>query len=72
MNPSMSEDRMPSRYSVSGNGDHGYAMLHRAIEMAESLGIINHKKRELKTSQMSEDMIISIKRTAWGLYQIDT
>ncbi|RAH78941.1 hypothetical protein BO86DRAFT_402285 [Aspergillus japonicus CBS 114.51] len=60
------------RYSVSGNGDHGYAMLHRAIEMAESLGIINHKRRELKTSQMSEDMIISIKRTAWGLYQIDT
>lgn len=47
-------------------------MLHRAIEMAESLGIVNKPNLHLSASQMSEDMIVSIKRTAWGLFQVDT
>lgn len=48
-------------------------MLHRAIEMGESLGIVNKKTDlRLSVSQMSEDMIVSIKRTAWGLFQVDT
>ncbi|PYH95651.1 pathway-specific regulatory protein [Aspergillus ellipticus CBS 707.79] len=60
------------RYSLSGYDDWGYAMLHRAIEMAESIGIVNSPGLHLRPSQMSEDMIVSIKRTAWGLFQADT
>ncbi|KAJ5143224.1 pathway-specific regulatory protein [Penicillium bovifimosum] len=60
------------RYSVLGNENFGYAMLNRAIEMAEELGIVNRPKRTLNSSQMSEDMLVSVKRTAWGLFQIDT
>ncbi|KAJ5542906.1 pathway-specific regulatory protein [Penicillium sp. DV-2018c] len=60
------------RYSVLGNDNFGYAMLNRAIEMAEELGIVNHPKRTLDSSQMSEDMSVSVKRTAWGLFQIDS
>ncbi|OJJ67106.1 hypothetical protein ASPBRDRAFT_136604 [Aspergillus brasiliensis CBS 101740] len=61
------------RYSLSGHNDWGYTMLHRATEMGESLGIINKKTDlRLSVSQMSDDMIVSIKRTAWGLFQVDT
>ncbi|GKZ81166.1 hypothetical protein AnigIFM56816_005678 [Aspergillus niger] len=61
------------RYSLSGHDDWGYTMLHRAIEMGESLGIVNQKTGlRLSLSQMSEDMIVSVKRTAWGLFQVDT
>ncbi|KAJ5748912.1 pathway-specific regulatory protein [Penicillium nucicola] len=59
-------------YSNLGNNDFGYAMLHQATEMAEEMGIINRKKLNLNKSQMSEEMIRSLKRTAWGLFQIDT
>lgn len=57
---------------MSGNNDHGYFMLHRAVEMAEALGIVNSPRLNLNQSNMSEEMISSIKRTAWGLFQIDT
>ena len=57
---------------MSGDDDYGYSMLHRATEMAEALGIINSPQLKLDPSRMSEDMITSIKRTAWGLFQIDT
>ncbi|KAJ5176127.1 pathway-specific regulatory protein [Penicillium canariense] len=61
------------RYSMSGNDNFGYTMLHRAIEMAESLGIVNNAKEiNLEASHFSKDMRRSIKRTAWGLFQIDT
>lgn len=60
------------RYSVLGNEDFGYTMLHRAIEMAEELGIVNSEKLSLSSSQLSEEMIRSIQRTAWGIFQIDT
>ncbi|KAJ5595139.1 pathway-specific regulatory protein [Penicillium hispanicum] len=61
------------RYSLSGQDNHGYTMLHRAISMAESIGIVNNTRKTcLETSQFSEDMIRSLKRTAWGLFQIDT
>ncbi|GIJ85165.1 hypothetical protein Asppvi_004021 [Aspergillus pseudoviridinutans] len=60
------------RYSMSGDDDLGYTMLHRAIEMAESLGIINGPDLDLDKMQMSEEMRSSIKRTAWGLFQVDT
>lgn len=55
-----------------GNADFGYTMLHRAIEMAEELGIVNHQKLVLNRSHMSEEMTRSVKRTAWGLFQVDT
>jgi hypothetical protein len=55
-----------------GNDNFGYTMLHRAIEMAEDLKIVNSDHRELNRSQFSEEMVASIKRTAWGLFQIDT
>ncbi|CAG8072268.1 unnamed protein product [Penicillium salamii] len=60
------------RYSVLGNEDFGYTMLHRAIEMAEQLGIVNSDQLSLRSHQLSEDMIRSIQRTAWGIFQIDT
>ncbi|GKZ24426.1 hypothetical protein AbraIFM66951_010482 [Aspergillus brasiliensis] len=61
------------RYSLSGHNDWGYTMLHRATEMGESLGLVNKKTDlRLSVSQMSDDMIVSIKRTAWGLFQVDT
>ncbi|KAJ5788218.1 pathway-specific regulatory protein [Penicillium paradoxum] len=60
------------RYSVLGHDNFGYTMLHRAIEMAEELKIVNNNKLSLNSSQMSEEMLVSVKRTAWGLFQIDT
>lgn len=58
---------------MDGTDNFGYAMLNRAIEMAESLGIVNNtKKLRLEGPYMSEDMVTSLKRTAWGLFQIDT
>jgi hypothetical protein len=47
-------------------------MLHQAIEMAEEMGIINHEKLKLNKSQMSGEMIRSLERTSWGLFQVDT
>ncbi|OQD70217.1 hypothetical protein PENDEC_c025G02945 [Penicillium decumbens] len=61
------------RYSMDGSDNFGYMMLHRAIGMAESLGIVNNtRKPRLEEAHMSKDMIRSLKRTAWGLFQIDT
>ncbi|KAL5343576.1 hypothetical protein BJX70DRAFT_393636 [Aspergillus crustosus] len=60
------------RYSMVGDDDNGYIMLNQALEMAESLGIINSPELTLNRAHMSEDMISSVKRTAWGLFQIDT
>ncbi|KAL3474810.1 fungal-specific transcription factor domain-containing protein [Aspergillus californicus] len=60
------------RYSMVGDDDNGYLMLNNALEMAEALGIINNKHLRLNPSHMSQDMISSVKRTAWGLFQIDT
>lgn len=59
------------RYSLSGRDGFGYIMLNRAIEMAETLGIVNNTKN-LELPYHSKDMIRSLKRTAWGLFQIDT
>ncbi|KAJ5681877.1 uncharacterized protein N7477_001817 [Penicillium maclennaniae] len=61
------------RYSLSGYDNNGYTMLHQAIGMAESLGIVNKAKMiNLDTPHISKDMISSLQRTAWGLFQIDT
>lgn len=63
---------MVRRYSMSGEEDNGYALLNLAVEMGEALGIINGPKLNLSKTHMTEDMISSIKRTAWGLFQVDT
>ncbi|KAL4779790.1 fungal-specific transcription factor domain-containing protein [Aspergillus varians] len=60
------------RYSMVGDDDNGYTMLNQALSMAEALGIVNSPQLNLNRSHMSEDMISSVKRTAWGLFQIDT
>ena len=61
-----------ARYSMSGEDDLGYRMLHQAIWTGESLGLIGPRKVRLNPGQISDDMDISIKRTAWGLFHIDT
>ncbi|KAE8348840.1 hypothetical protein BDV28DRAFT_152443 [Aspergillus coremiiformis] len=60
------------RYSISGYNDLGYKMLHQAIWTGESLGLIGPKVFKLISGQLTEDMNTSIKRTAWGLFHIDT
>ncbi|KAB8220181.1 hypothetical protein BDV33DRAFT_100352 [Aspergillus novoparasiticus] len=63
---------MGTRYAVSGEDDLGYTMLNIAIEMAEALGIINREPLDLSKLQLSDEMITSVKRTAWGVFQVDT
>jgi hypothetical protein len=45
------------KYSLSEYDNHEFTMLHRALEMAESLVIVNDTKRlRMKTPHFSEDM----------------
>ncbi|KAI9925732.1 hypothetical protein MW887_005534 [Aspergillus wentii] len=60
------------RYSISGNDDLGYIMLHQAIRAGESLGLIGPKRVRLSPEELTEDMETSVKRTAWGLFHVDT
>ncbi|GAB1196172.1 hypothetical protein APSETT444_005439 [Aspergillus pseudonomiae] len=60
------------RYSISGHNDLGYKMLHQAIWTGESLGLIGPKVFKFSSGQLTDDMDVSIKRTAWGLFHIDT
>ncbi|KAE8401005.1 pathway-specific regulatory protein [Aspergillus pseudonomiae] len=60
------------RYAMSGEDDLGYTMLNLAIEMAEALGIINREPLNLSKLQLSDEMITSVQRTAWGVFQVDT
>ncbi|KAF5861190.1 hypothetical protein ETB97_000503 [Aspergillus alliaceus] len=60
------------RYAMSGEDDLGYTMLNLAIDMGESLGLINHDPLDLSKMQLSDEMITSVTRTAWGLFQVDT
>lgn len=57
---------------MTGEDDNGYMMLNQAIAMAEALGIINSPRLDLNRLGMSDEMVSSLKRTAWGLFQIDT
>ncbi|KAH8431122.1 Zn(II)2Cys6 transcription factor [Aspergillus melleus] len=60
------------KYSLSGDNDLGYKMLHQAIWTGESLGLIGPRIFRMEPGHMPEDMDISVKRTAWGLFHIDT
>lgn len=59
-------------YSTVGNDDLGYKMLHRAVQMGEKLGLVNDHGPLPEETQPSQDKIDSVRRTAWGLFQIDT
>ena len=60
------------RYSLAGDDDLGYRMLHRAIRMGESLGLVGDRALKVIPEQWSYDMDVSLKRTAWGLFHVDT
>jgi hypothetical protein len=52
--------------------DLGYVMLHRAVRMGTSLGIIGSEGLNRVFENLSDDMLTSARRTAWGLFQLDT
>lgn len=47
-------------------------MLHQAIRTGESLGLVGDKGLKVIPEQLSHDMDVSLRRTAWGLFHIDT
>ncbi|KAJ5389146.1 uncharacterized protein N7496_000214 [Penicillium cataractarum] len=63
---------MYERYSMSRTDDLGYMMLHEAIRMGESLGLVGNTGPRMTSEQLSEDMDSSCRRTAWGLFNVDT
>ncbi|PYH86897.1 C6 transcription factor [Aspergillus uvarum CBS 121591] len=60
------------RYSMSGKDDLGYRMLHQAIQTGHSLGLVGPRSPSLIPGQLPNDLEISVKRSAWGLFHIDT
>jgi hypothetical protein len=57
---------------MSRNDDLGYITLHEAIRMGEALGLVGDKGPRIALEQFSRDMESSSRRTAWGLFNIDT
>lgn len=57
---------------MSRNDDLGYIMLHEAIRLGESLGLVNSKGPRISSEHLSKDMDTSYRRTAWGLFNVDT
>ncbi|KAL3465178.1 C6 transcription factor [Aspergillus heterothallicus] len=60
------------KYSLSGEKGLGYTMLHRAICVGQSLGLIDSSGTNPTFGQVSKDMETSQRMTAWGLFHIDT
>lgn len=50
----------------------GYTILHRAVHIGTLLGLIGEGGPKIDPTSLSTDMLISMRRTAWGLYQLDT
>ncbi|CAI7577430.1 unnamed protein product [Penicillium discolor] len=63
---------MYGRYAMSREDDLGYIMLHQAIRMGEALGLVGSTGPRMASGELSQDMDISCKRTAWGLFNVDT
>lgn len=63
---------LSDRYSMSRTDDLGYMMLHEAIRMGESLGLVGNTGPRITSEQLSEEMDSSCRRTAWGLFSVDT
>ncbi|KAJ5128345.1 hypothetical protein N7526_006511 [Penicillium atrosanguineum] len=59
-------------YALSRNDDLGYKTLHEAIRMGEALGLVGDRGPRIASEQLSRDMDSSCRRTAWGLFNIDT
>jgi hypothetical protein len=57
---------------MSRNDDLGYITLHEAIGMGEALGLVGDKGPRIALEQLSRDMESSYRRTAWGLFIVDT
>lgn len=62
---------------MSGNDDLGYLKLHEAIRMGERLGLVGDGNRGILSPEQvsaSEDTDLELvtKRTAWGLFHVDT
>lgn len=57
---------------MSREDDLGYMMLHEAIRMGETLGLVGNSGPQITSEQLSQDMDISCRRTAWGLFNVDT
>lgn len=57
---------------MSRNDDLGYIMLHEAIRIGEALGLVGDKAPQITSGQLSPEMDASCRRTAWGLFNIDT
>lgn len=57
---------------MSRNDDLGYTMLHEAIRMGESLGLVGSNAPRIAPEHLSQEMDTSYRRTAWGLFNIDT
>lgn len=57
---------------MSREDDLGYIMLHQAIRMGEALGLVGSTGPRMASGELSQDMDISCKRTAWGLFNVDT
>lgn len=47
-------------------------MLHEAIRTGEALGIVGDKGPRITSEQLSPEMDSSCRRTAWGLFNVDT
>ncbi|KAL4912702.1 fungal-specific transcription factor domain-containing protein [Aspergillus aurantiobrunneus] len=60
------------KYSLTGKDDLGYMMLHQAIQIGETLGLVGETKPRPRDGDSSQDMDVSLRRTAWGLFHIDT
>ncbi|KAJ5782086.1 hypothetical protein N7457_003860 [Penicillium paradoxum] len=63
---------MYERYAMSREDDLGYIMLHQAIRIGEALGLVGSTGPKMASAGLSQDMDISCKRTAWGLFNVDT
>lgn len=55
-----------------GDDDNGYALLNRAIDIATTLGYIGVYNSSNYSEELPLDILNSRKKTAWGLYQVDT
>ncbi|KAJ5481085.1 hypothetical protein N7539_006979 [Penicillium diatomitis] len=60
------------RYAMSRDDDLGYVRLHDAIRMGDTLGLVGNAGPKITSEQLSQDMDISCRRTAWGLFNVDT
>lgn len=60
---------------MSGQDHPSHMMLDRAIRMAEQMGYVSQDRDEpleINREEEESDRSVVLKRTIWGLYQLDT